>query len=90
MNKKTCPACGKDSYSAASPHESWICPHCGIDVCIAEEIEKIRKDIGRLCRKTQDPSLLRMSRDFAPRIQRASEYLGFALDMLEIPAPAKE
>lgn len=31
MVKKTCPACGKDSYSAAEKGR-WVCPHCGADV----------------------------------------------------------
>jgi len=27
LNRKTCPRCGKDSYSAAV-NSNWICPYC--------------------------------------------------------------
>jgi len=31
MVKKTCPACGKNSYSAAEEGQ-WICPYCKTDM----------------------------------------------------------
>lgn len=31
MVKKTCPTCGKSSYSASEEGE-WICPYCGEDI----------------------------------------------------------
>lgn len=32
MVKKTCPKCGKDSYSSDTVHETWTCPHCGSEI----------------------------------------------------------
>jgi len=31
MVRKTCPACGKDSYSVGEGYR-WICPYCGRDL----------------------------------------------------------
>lgn len=31
MMKKTCPKCGRTSYSAYE-EGTWICPHCGADM----------------------------------------------------------
>ncbi len=31
MFRKTCPVCGKNSYSAYEGGE-WVCPHCGKDI----------------------------------------------------------
>jgi len=31
MVKKTCPKCGKNSYSAAE-EGTWVCPYCGKDI----------------------------------------------------------
>ncbi|MGI6647583.1 MAG: hypothetical protein ACOX5W_00565 [Bacillota bacterium] len=33
--RKTCPYCGKDSFSACSTGE-WICPHCFRDISKVE------------------------------------------------------
>lgn len=30
MYQKTCPVCGKKSYSASE--KQWICPYCGSDI----------------------------------------------------------
>ena len=37
MVKKTCPYCGKDSYSAGDDYK-WICPHCKKDITDVEAV----------------------------------------------------
>ena len=39
MEKRKCPGCGKDWYSAASREKVWKCSNCGADVRRTEEEE---------------------------------------------------
>lgn len=43
MVGKTCPNCGKNSYSAGDGYK-WVCPHCGSDITevLAEPAEPLR------------------------------------------------
>lgn len=44
MVSKTCPKCGKKSYSA-SDRGKWICPYCG------ENLSKVRVNNRRVSKK---------------------------------------
>lgn len=46
MVKKTCPYCGKDSYSATGA-QKWLCPYCEKDITHVEAVatdDKIKRE----------------------------------------------
>lgn len=56
MEKKTCPYCSGDSYSAS--WDEWICPYCGVDL---SRIDKAKEEKDELKNKKKKAWLYRIS-----------------------------